>query len=136
RLGLPLVATNDSHYLCADDADAHDVLLCVNTHAFRADTNRMRLGTKEVCVRSAEEMYAAFPGHADAVARSQVRSDRCDIQFDGRKYSPVFRPPGGKTDSQYLRELSEQGLEWRYGDELSDVHRARLDLELCVIDHL
>ncbi|MGC1275903.1 MAG: DNA polymerase III subunit alpha [Planctomycetaceae bacterium] len=134
KLGLPLVATNDSHYLCADDADAHDVLLCVNTHALRADTNRMRLGTKEFFVRSPEEMYAAFPAHADAVARSQEIADRCDIQFDGRKYYPVFRPPGEKTDAQYLRELCETGLAARYGDELSDVQRARLDLELGVID--
>ncbi|HEX6983995.1 MAG TPA: DNA polymerase III subunit alpha, partial [Planctomycetaceae bacterium] len=136
RLGLPLVATNDSHYLCADDADAHDVLLCVNTHALRADANRMRLGSKEFFVRSPEQMYEAFPGHADAVARSQEIADRCDIRFDGKKYYPVFRPPGGKTDAEYLRELCERGLAWRYGDKLSDVHRQRLDLELGVIEHM
>ena len=136
KLGLPLVATNDAHYLCADDADAHDVLLCVNTHALRADTNRMRLGTKEFFVRSPDEMYAAFPGHADAVARSQEIADRCDIRFEAKRYYPVFRAPNEKTDVDYLRELCEQGLAWRYGEEVSDAHRSRLELELKVIEEM
>ena len=134
KVGLPLVATNDSHYLCGDDADAHDVLLCVNTHALRADANRMRLGSKEFFVRSPEAMYAAFPDRADAVARSQEIADRCDTRFDGRKYYPVFRAPEEKTDVQYLRELCEKGLEWRYGDRVGVAHRERLDLELEVIE--
>ncbi len=136
RLGLPLVATNDAHYLCGADADAHDVLLCVNTHALRSDTNRMRMETKEFFVRNAEEMYAAFPAHADAVARSQEIADRCDIQFDGKRYYPVFRPPGAQTDVQYLRELCEKGLAWRYGDNLTVAHRDRLALELGVIEEM
>jgi DNA polymerase-3 subunit alpha len=136
RLGLPLVATNDAHYLCAADADAHDVLLCVNTHALRADSNRMRMETKEFFVRSPEQMYEAFAGHEDAVARSQEIADRCDIQFDAKRYYPVFRPPGAKSDVEYLRELCEQGLTWRYGDAVSEVHRARLDLELGVIEEM
>lgn len=136
RLGFPLVATNDAHYLCADDADAHDVLLCVNTHSLRADEKRMKLGTKEFFVRSPEEMYAAFPAHADAVARSQEIADRCDVQFENTKYYPVFRPPGELTDAQYLRELCEKGLAWRYQDNIKQQHRDRLDLELGVIEKM
>ena len=134
RMGLPLVATNDAHYLCAADADAHDVLLCVNTHALRADSKRMRLGTKEFFVRSPEEMYAAFPHQAEAVARSQEIADRCDIQLDGKKYYPVFRPPGGQTDTQYLRELCEQGLQWRYGETIDEIYLQRLEIELSTIE--
>ncbi len=136
RLGIPLVATNDAHYLCQADADAHDVLLCVNTHALRSDTNRMRMETKEFFVRSPEEMYAAFPSHTDAVARSQEIADRCDIQFDAKRYYPVFRAPGEKSDIEYLRELCENGLSLRYGEELSDAHRDRLKLELGVIEEM
>lgn len=134
RLGLPLVATNDAHYLCSNDADAHDVLLCVNTRSLRADEKRMRLGTQEFFVRSPEEMYAAFPKHSEAVARSQEIADRCDIRFEGKKYYPVFHAPQQQTDTQYLRQLCEEGLVWRYGDDVTDQHTARLELELGVIE--
>ena len=136
KLGFPLVATNDSHYLCAADAEAHDVLLCVNTRSERNDAKRMKLGTQEFYVKSPAQMYEAFPGQSAAVARTQAIADRCDIDLGESKHYPVFRPPGGKTDTRYLRELCERGLEERYGDELSDAHRDRLDLELGVIEHM
>ena len=63
RLGIPLVATSDVHYVNREDAEAQDILLCVNTGKFRTDTNRMRMETNEFYLRSPEEMYAAFPGH-------------------------------------------------------------------------
>ena len=63
RLGIPLVATSDVHYVHREDAEAQDILLCINTGKFRTDTNRMRMETNEFYLRSAEEMYAAFPGH-------------------------------------------------------------------------
>ncbi|QDT37987.1 DNA polymerase III subunit alpha [Stratiformator vulcanicus] len=137
KLGFPLVATNDAHYLCEHDANAHDVLLCVNTHAQRGDTNRMKMETEQFFVRSPEDMYAAFPGFEDAVARSQEIADRCDIQLEENpKYYPVFTPPDQKTDTEYLREVCEEALVWRYGEGYDQKYQDRLDLELGVIEHM
>ncbi|HUG19910.1 MAG TPA: DNA polymerase III subunit alpha, partial [Planctomycetaceae bacterium] len=137
RKGFPLVATNDAHYLNQGDARAHDILLCVNTRTTVHDEKRMRMDSDELFVRTPEEMYSAFPDQADAVARSQEIADRVDIELDlSTPHYPVFHPPEQKTDSEYLRELCQKGLEWRYGDEVSDVHRERLDYELKVIEQM
>ncbi len=138
KVGLPLVATNDSHYLCQEDAAAHDVLLCVNTRTVRSDAKRMRMDVDQFFVRSPEQMYDAFPGLDDAVARSQEIADRVDIDLDlTQRHYPVFHPPEGKTDIAYLREICEQGMLWRYGEEgILDIHRERLDYELSVIEQM
>ena len=82
RMGLPLVATSDAHYVRREDAVAQDVLLCINTGKFRTDTNRMRMEGDQFYLRSPEEMYAAFPGLEDAVARSQQIADSVDLQLE------------------------------------------------------
>lgn len=135
RMGLPLVATNDAHYLNREDHAVQDVLLCVNTKSERSDTNRMRMEGDQLFVRTPEEMYAAFPGFEDAVARSQEIANRVDIQLDLKtRHFPVFNTPDNKKDIDYLRELCEAGLEWRYGREnITQAHRDRLDFELGVI---
>lgn len=116
QLGLPLVATSDAHYLRQGDNFAHDVLLCINTKRLLKDENRMRYGSDQFYVRPPEEMYKLFPGHEDAVKRSQEIADGVDIQLDFKKrHFPVFTPPKGKKADAYLRELAEQGLEERYG---------------------
>src|SRR5437763_11884168 len=98
RLGLPLVATCDAHYLTKDDAAAHDVLLCINTGRLRSDENRMRYGSDEFYVKPPAEMYAAFPKHAEAVKRSQEIADGVHIELDFKsRYFPVFTPPQRKT---------------------------------------
>ncbi len=137
KYGLPLVATNDAHYLNKEDAAAHDVLLCVSTLSTVNDEKRMRMDCDNFYVRSPEEMYAAFPGMEDAVKMSQVIADRVDIQLEKNpRHYPRFAPPDDLTDTQYLRKLCEERLPLRYGDELSDAHRARLDLELETIDKM
>lgn len=135
EVGIPLVATSDTHYLTQEDAAAHDVLLCVNTHSSRADTKRMRMDTDQFFLRSPEQMYAAFPGLDDAVARSQEIANKVDIQLDLKtRHFPVFAPPPGRTDIEYLKELCEEGLIWRYGaDGITNQHRERLKFELSVI---
>jgi DNA polymerase-3 subunit alpha len=134
KLGLPLVATCDAHYLCQADAGAHDVLLCINTGRTRADENRMRYGSDQFYVRPPEEMYRLFPDHADAVKRSQEIADGCHIELDFKKrHFPVFTPPDRKTPEQYLRELCAAGLKERYGDEPSQAVRDRLEHELGII---
>jgi DNA polymerase-3 subunit alpha len=134
RLGLPLVATSDAHYLCQADSAAHDVLLCINTGKTRADENRLRYGSDQFYVRGPEEMYALFPDHADAVRRSQEIADSCAIDLDFKaRHFPVFTPPEQKTPEDYLRELCEQGLNERYDGRPSPAAIDRLNHELGVI---
>jgi DNA polymerase III subunit alpha len=134
RLGLPLVATSDAHYLCQADSAAHDVLLCINTGKMRSDVHRMRYEGDQFFVRPPEEMYRLFPDHADAVQRSQEIADGChiDLEFNARHF-PVFEPPAGKTPEDYLRELCAEGVRYRYGDKPSQAVTERLEHELGII---
>ncbi len=140
KKGWPLVATSDAHYLKQGDAEAHDILLCINTGRKRSDENRMRYGdgdgkmVDQCFVRPPEQMYELFPDHADAVARSQEIADQCDIQIDfSQRYFPVFTPPDKKTPEDYLREICEEGLKDRYGENPSQEAIDRLNHELGII---
>jgi len=145
RLGLPLVATSDAHYVNREDAEAQDVLLCINTGKFRTDTNRMRMEGDEFFLRAPEEMYTAFPGLDEAVKQSQLIADTVDIQLDlGQRHFPVFTPPEGEVSADYLLKLCLSGLRERYadephrwdGDSLSTEVMQRLERELGVINKL
>jgi DNA polymerase-3 subunit alpha len=134
RLGLPLVATSDAHYLCQADSAAHDVLLCINTGKMRSDVNRMRYDGDQFYVRPPEEMYRLFPGHEDAVRRSQEIADGCHIDLDFKtRHFPVFDPPAGKTPEEHLRDLCVEGVRRRYGDTPSRAVLDRLEHELGII---
>jgi DNA polymerase III subunit alpha len=141
KLGLPLVATSDAHYLTQADANAHDVLLCINTGAKRTDEKRMRYGepganklVDQFYVRPPEEMYRLFPGQEAAVRRSQEIADGCSIELDFKtRYFPVFTPPDDKKPDDYLRELCYEGLRERYGDSPSQAVKDRLEHELGII---
>jgi DNA polymerase-3 subunit alpha len=140
KLGLPLVATSDAHYLTREDAPAHDVLLCINTRRTLKDPNRMRYGNgdgrmiDQFYVCGPEEMYRRFPELPDAVRRSQEIADGVDIQLNLKaRHFPVFAPPPGRTPEQYLRELCEKGLHERYRGEPPQAARDRLEHELDVI---
>ncbi len=110
RAGIPLVATSDVHYINREDAEAQDILLCVNTGKFRTDANRMRMDSNEFYLRSGEEMYAAFPGLDDALRRTQEIADSVSIELElGKRHFPVFKPPEEKTSEQYLQELCWRG---------------------------
>ncbi|HEV3025397.1 MAG TPA: DNA polymerase III subunit alpha, partial [Pirellulales bacterium] len=145
RMGLPLVATSDAHYVNREDAEVQDVLLCINTGRFRTDTNRMRMEGDQFYLRGPEEMYAAFPGLEEAVAESQRIADTVEIELDlGKRHFPTFSVPEGKSATDYLRELCLKGLNERYADnpemcpggELAPVVLDRLDRELDVINAL
>jgi DNA polymerase III subunit alpha len=134
KMGLPLVATCDAHYLCQADAGAHDVLLCINTGRLRSDESRMRYGSDQFYVRSPDEMHSLFPGHEDAVQRSQEIADDCSLKLDfTRRHFPVFTPPHNKKPEDYLRELCEIGLKERYGEPSPQAARDRLEHELGII---
>jgi DNA polymerase-3 subunit alpha len=137
KLGVPLVATADAHYLCSDDAQAHDVLFCINLKK-EHDRKKRRYPEERMpnpyYVRSPEDMYKLFPNYEDAVARSQEIADSVDIDLDFKKrHFPVFAPPAELTPDQYLRQLCEKGMYERYGAEPSDAVRKRLDHELNTI---
>ena len=143
KLGLPLVATSDCHYVDPEDADAQDVMLCINTGKFRTDSGRMKMDGREYYLRSPAEMYDKFPGLEDAVSRSQAIADTVDISLDlGQRHFPVFKLPENVDPSDRLHELCVTGLKERYagdeemlpGGELSEVVQARLDRELGVIN--
>ncbi|HVU88098.1 MAG TPA: DNA polymerase III subunit alpha [Pirellulales bacterium] len=145
RMGLPLVATSDAHYVNREDAEAQDVLLCINTGRFRTDVNRMRMEGNEFFLRGPEEMYQAFPGLEDAVARSQEIADSVSIDLElGKRHFPTFDVPTEKTSTEYLRELCLTGLRERYANQpdfladgvLAPVVLDRLERELDVIDKL
>ncbi len=145
RMGIPLVATSDAHYVNREDAEAQDVLLCINTGKFRTDTNRMRMEGDQFYLRSPQEMYDAFAGLEEAVKQSQLIADSVEIELDlGKRHFPRFDPPEQKAPSTYLRELCLTGLKERYADNLKRLINgelaadvvARLDRELDVIDRL
>jgi DNA polymerase-3 subunit alpha len=145
KVGLPLVATSDCHYVDKEDAEAQDVMLCINMGKFRTDTARMKMEGSEFYLRPPEEMYRHFPGLEDAVSRSQTIADTVDIQLElGERYFPVFDLPQGRSPEDELRDLCLKGLHDRYKDneemrpngELSQVVMDRLNRELGVINKL
>ena len=145
RMGLPLVATSDVHYVNKEDAVAQDILLCINTGKFRTDAKRMRMETNEFYLRSPEEMYAAFGQQSEAVRRSQEIADSIDLSLKlGQRNFPVYSPPEGKTSEDFLRELCLVGLKRKYQNnprrfvdgQLSQEVMDRLDRELGVIGKL
>lgn len=145
RMGLPMVATSDCHYVNQEDAEAQDIMLCINTGRFRTDTSRMKMENDQFFLRSQEQMYEKFQGLEDAVARSQQIADSVDIDLEtGKYYFPNFDCPDNKKPIDYLRELCIKGLKERYADDperwndddLSDEVYARLARELDVIEKL
>ncbi|MFO1063743.1 MAG: DNA polymerase III subunit alpha [Pirellulales bacterium] len=145
KLGLPLVATSDAHYIDKSDAEIQDVLLCINTGKFRTDTNRMKMEGDQFYLRSPEEMYANFTGLEEAVARSQAIADSVSIDLElGKRHFPRYSLPDQRTPEEFLRDICLDGLMERYeGDEemkpngqLSEIVMQRLDRELGVIQRL
>ncbi len=114
EVGLPLVATNDCHYLNREDARAHEVLLCIQTGKTMNDSARMRFSTDEFYVKTPEEMAAAFHYAPEAVSNTVKIAERCNLDFDFKTYYfPQFDPPVGQTLDQMLEDAARKGLEFR-----------------------
>jgi DNA polymerase III subunit alpha len=135
-LDLPLVATNDVHFLERSHHEAHDVLICIGTSAMIHDERRMHYPT-EVYFKSSAEMAALFSEVPDALTNTLQIADQCNLklEFGVSKY-PAYTPPEGLTREQYLRQLCEEGLHQRYGNRVQTDQelRGRLDYELSVLD--
>ena len=138
--GIPLVATNDAHYIRREDATAQDILMCIQTQTNIHDENRVKFENDEFYIKSEEEMLALFPGMEDAVERSHEIAERCNVEFTfGDYHLPEYVPPEGMTCDEYLRELCYRGLTRRYGSDAMDPssgYRKRLEMELSVIENM
>src|SRR6476469_9536997 len=131
--GLPLVVTNDLHYVREDQSEAHDVLLCVGTGNNLDTPNRMKFDTHDFYVKSAAQMAALFPDHHDAIRNSRRIAEMTDISLPlGQLRIPHFPVPDGYTVESWLRAECQRGLERRYGTVTPELQE-RLDYELGVI---
>src|SRR5947209_943572 len=136
ELGLPVVATNDAHYLRKDDAEAHDVLLAIGTGKDLDDPNRFRFFGQESYVKSETEMGTLFPDHPEVVAETQRIAELCEFDFEKRYFLPQFpRPPEFASDNDLLVHLARAGARARYGEPLPPAVEERLAYELGVISH-
>ena len=133
-LKLPLIVSNDVHYLNRDDAEAHEVLLCLQTGSDIDDPRRFRFTTQELFFKTRDEMEALFPDDREALDNTVAVAERCDVQLrEGALHLPRFPlPEGFASNDDYLRHLAYQGLERRYR-EVTEPMRARADFELSVI---
>ena len=136
QLGIPLVATNDCHYTYEGDAEAHDLLLCIQTGKKVSDEDRMRYEGGQYYVKSEAEMRALFPYAQEALDNTQKIADRCNvtIEFGGSKL-PDFDVPEGYDSWTYLNKLCDDGLKERYPDDDGTI-RQRLDYELSIIKRM
>lgn len=117
EVGLGLVATNDVHYLRKEDAAAHDALLCIQTGKLLSDQKRMRLGSDEFYLKSAEEMAGLFADCPEAISNTISIAERLNLEFEFGKYHfPKFVPPDGQNLASYLGEQARAGLERRLAD--------------------
>ena len=134
--GIPMVCTNDSHYIYAEDWEAHDVLLCIQTNRKVQEENRMRYEGGNYYLKSEEEMAALFPYAPEALANTRKIADRCNVNIVfGEHKIPRFDVPEGYTAESYLRELCETGLAERY-DPVTPELKERLEHELSVITNM
>ena len=134
--GIPLICTNDCHYLAPEDAESHDVLLCIQTGKLVEDENRMRYEPRNFYLRSTEEMEALFSQYPDAVANTERVAALCNLEFTfGTYHLPSFQVPQGETPQSYIRELCEKGFAERFQGERPDCRR-QLDYELDMIEKM
>ena len=134
--GIELVATNDVHYTYAEDAEPHDILLCLQTGKKLSDENRMRYEGGQYFVKSEEEMRALFPYAAQAIDNTQKIADRCNVEIEfGVTKLPHFDVPEGYDSWTYLNKLCHEGLVRRYPDKHDEL-LPKLDYELSVIQKM
>src|ERR671936_378249 len=132
RTGIPLVATNDSHYTGREDAEAHDILLCLQTGTVVSDPRRMRFHNDEFYLKTPEEMVERFTATPEAIANTLEIHERCHLELEMKPLLPRFEVPTGETAESHLRNLAEAGLKKRY-PEANEAIRDRFEVELSVI---
>ncbi|HET9438617.1 MAG TPA: DNA polymerase III subunit alpha, partial [Longimicrobiales bacterium] len=135
ELGLPVVATNDAHFLRAHDHDAHDVLLCIGLGKDRSDPNRMHYD-RGLYFKSAPEIAERFPGRPDVLENTVAIAESVQVEAKKQYYVPSFPLPAGVPDERtFLRQLTYERARKRFGDPLPDGWQERLDYELSVMSN-
>ena len=136
ELDIPMVATNDVHYVRQEDAEAHDVLLAIQTATTIDDEKRMRFPNDQFYLKSEDEMRRLFAYAQEAIDNTHKIAMECNVEFTfGEYHLPEFIPPEGLTNQQYLRRLCREGLTMRY-DRVTPELQERLDYELSVIENM
>lgn len=134
EMGIPVVATNDAHYLSRQDARAHDILLCIQTATHVDDIQRMKFPTQEFYVKSPEEMAAVFPDLPEAISNTCLIAGQCNVELEfGKVYLPSYPVPEGENVNELFERLCREGLKERYGDSIGADLVKRLEYELDVI---
>ena len=138
ELDIPLVATNDSHYLKKEDAYIHEILLCIQTGKKMSDPDRMKMGVDEFYVKSPEEMADYFKNIPEAIENTVKIAEKCNFDFEfGNTKLPNYEVPKEyKTHADYFKELCRTGLKKRYGDNPSSEIKERLEYEISVIEKM
>ena len=134
--GLPLVVTNDAHYLRQEDAKIQDVLMCIQMGKTVDDTNRLRFETQEFYLKSEEQMRELFSAYPEAIENTAKIAARCNVEFTFGKYHlPEFKLPAGYDSLSYLKELCDKGYQERYGGEHPE-YRAQMEYEIDMIEKM
>jgi DNA polymerase-3 subunit alpha len=149
ELNIPIIATNDSHYVAADDSRAHEILLCVQTAGSMNDPNRFKFDTQEFYIKSAEEMHRTFAEHPEVCTRTMQFVDRCNLKLSKvADPFPVFEVPEGETLYSYFEKVCRDGLQKRLETSVAhlrsrgrlrksiDDYHARLDREIGIIEDM
>lgn len=133
KLSIPIVATNDVHYLTQNDAAAHDALLCIQTQTVLSNPDRLRFSTDEFFFKDYQQMQKAFQDVPQALSNTLAIAEKCNVTLDFKKtYLPKYQPPEGKSREEFLYELCRAGLQKRYGNVEEKILQ-RLNTELEVI---
>ncbi|MBU4489246.1 MAG: DNA polymerase III subunit alpha [Actinobacteria bacterium] len=136
KKGIPLVATNDIHYVKPEDSKAHDYLLCIQTGKLLAEPSRMRFSTEEFYLKSPEQMAGLFPDFPEALANTVEIASRCNVEIPlDTVYLPRYEPPEGYDLDSFLDHLAAEGIRERFPEPSTEV-TARLERELDVIKKL
>lgn len=137
ELSLPLIATNDAHYLRREDARAQEILLCIQTGKTMDDEDRMSFSADEFYIKSVDEMYRLFKNVPEALENTVKVAESCNVELEfGKLHLPSYEVPDTVTPYGYLETLCFEGLERLYGDECDDIKRDRLSYELSVIKQM
>lgn len=133
-LDIPLLATNDLHYVHAHDAEAHDALLCIGTRALKSDTNRFRFDARDFYLKSAEEMREVWSELPEACDNTLLIAERCEVSFnEGANLMPRFPVPEGESEDSLLVAEVERGLAHRFPGGVPAEHRAQAAYETGVV---
>ncbi|MAF13391.1 MAG: DNA polymerase III subunit alpha [Parcubacteria group bacterium] len=134
KLSIPVITTNDVHYLNADDDNAQDVLLCIQTKKILSDTDRMSYIGEDFSMKSPDQVREEWKDHPEFLSNTLKLAEKCNVELElGKTLLPTFEVPKNTTDIDYLKEMCQQGLKQRYGDKITPEIKKRLEYELGII---